>query len=1010
VHDFLATSEQREWLAQQFDELPSEHIVVAPSAWAEERRYLPASVTSLPGPYRFDVVPYLREVLDCLSIDSPIREVVIQKGAQIGATVGVLENAIGYFIDHVRCAPCMLVTADAELAKLRMDSYVIPMLQSSGLDHLITSHDEMSHRKSGKALWISTPIPTPAGFRPIGDIQPGDTVYGADGTPVRVDCVSLVHERECYEVAFANGDVIVASDDHKWLVRTTHGCTDECRIYTTAEMHRSGSQKGIEHSFRVDVPSAVSGTPSDLPIAPYTLGAWLGDGSSRGANIAIGDAGLGVLRRIEQDGYETRQWTTSLGKCAVFGLYVPGCDGKGTDNFYSRLRRLSLIGNKHIPDSYLHASCEQRLDLLCGLMDTDGTCSTNGACQITQKNERLAREIWSLANSLGFKASWRSRSARAQTGAPMTVFVVAFYADVKRPVFTLPYKLERLKASLASRSSVNAIVRIDPVGKRLVKCIGVDHPKHLFVCGRGYIPTHNTDKKLEWKGGGFLIPFGAQSANKLRSISIQMLLRDEIDGWPDIVGKDGDPLKLVGDRTAAYELSRKILDISTPTVKGSSKIEKRFAAGDQRYYFVCCLKCGFPQRLRWRSLEEGGVITGIVWETESGRLVQESVRWCCSNCHAAHTNDDKTRLLSPAHGAEWRPTAISSSPFLRSYHLSALYSPVGMQSWGSCVAKWLDAWDSERNRPRDTRQLQVFYNNVLGDPFEIRGERVRFEAVSGHRRSWYLYCTPDDPTTLPNLIPNTTCMRYCGSPVLFLTATVDVHSDNLKVAVWGWCRDRRVLLLDYFTFEGDTEQMEAPPWKALRSLIEDKSYESDDGHAYALGITLVDSGYRTDLVYRFCAEYESGVFPVKGREVSPRNQRDKEFSEFTTPTGQRAYGITVDFYKDRWSAALKVEWDPSLGIQPVGHFNAPQNATDKQLRELTAETKVARVDARTGERIGWEWRRPSGAANELWDLLVYGNAAVDLVAWHYCRDQLELEQTNWPAFWDAMVADVTGSG
>jgi phage terminase large subunit GpA-like protein len=669
VHDFAPTPDQREWLAQQFDELPSEHIVVAPSAWAEERRYLPASVTSLPGPYRFDVVPYLREVLDCLSIDSPIREVVIQKGAQIGATVGVLENAIGYFIDHVRCAPCMLVTADAELAKLRMDSYVIPMLQSSRLDHLITSHDELSDRKSGK-----------------------------------------------------------------------------------------------------------------------------------------------------------------------------------------------------------------------------------------------------------------------------------------------------------------------------------------------------TEKKLEWKGGGFLIPFGAQSANKLRSISIQMLLRDEIDGWPDVVGKDGDPLKLVGDRTAAYELSRKILDISTPTVKGSSKIEKRFAAGDQRYYFVCCLKCGFPQRLRWRSLEEGGVVTGIVWETESGRLVQESVRWCCSNCHAAHTNDDKTRLLSPAHGAEWRPTAVSSSPSLRSYHLSALYSPVGMQSWASCVAKWLDAWDPERNRPRDTRQLQVFYNNVLGDPFEIRGERVRFEAVSGHRRSWYLYCTPDDPTTLPNLIPNTACVRYCGSPVLFLTATVDVHSDNLKVAVWGWCRDRRVLLLDYFTFEGDTEQMEAPPWKALRSLIEDKRYESDDGRAYALGITLIDSGYRTDLVYRFCAEYDAGVFPVKGREVSPRNQRDKEFSEFTTPTGQRAYGITVDFYKDRWSAALKVEWDASLGIQPVGHFNAPQNATDKQLRELTAETKVARVDARTGERIGWEWRRPSGAANELWDLLVYGNAAVDLVAWHYCRDQLELEQTNWPAFWDAMVADVTGSG
>lgn len=658
MRDELATDDQSDWLSAQFDDLPDQHVVVRPSVWAEERRYLPASVTSLPGQYRFDVAPYLREILDCLSIDSPVREIVIMKGAQVGATVGVLENAIGYFIDHVKSAPCMLITADAELAKLRLDSYIVPMLKHSELDHLIKSSDEKNGRKTGR-----------------------------------------------------------------------------------------------------------------------------------------------------------------------------------------------------------------------------------------------------------------------------------------------------------------------------------------------------TEKKLEWVGGGFLIPFGAQNANKLRSASIQMMLRDEIDGWPDVVGKDGDPLKLSGDRTAAYESSRKILDISTPLIKGHSKVERRFLQGDQRYYFVCCLGCGHAQRLRWRTRDEDGVITGLTWETtESDRhIIPESVRYVCERCHHAHINDDKERLLSPAYGAEWRPTAVPSYPGIRSYQLSALYSPVGMQSWHACAQKWVEAWDDEHNKPRDMRQLQVFYNNVLGVPFEMRGERVRLEQVSSHRRDWLTFGT----------INNRACALYCGSPVLCVVCSVDVHADNLAVSVWGWCRDRRVVLIEYERYKGDTEQLDDPgTWLRLAELIESTEWEADDGRRYSISVTMIDSGYRADTVYRFCAEYDGGVYPCKGQATSPKSRGDREFSEFTTPMGTRGYGITVDFYKDRWSAALRRETNPEEPLQPPTFFNAPSDISDKQLKELTVEVKSERKDARTGEQIGWEWHRPSGAPNELWDLLVYANAALDLIAWDYCCNQLELEAVNWPTFYDAMSANL----
>ena len=91
-------AEQRDWLADQFESLTSKLTIIKPSEWAEEKRYLPPSVTPLPGFYRFEVAPYMREPLDCLSIDSPIRHIAFMKGVQLGATSGLIENGIGYFI------------------------------------------------------------------------------------------------------------------------------------------------------------------------------------------------------------------------------------------------------------------------------------------------------------------------------------------------------------------------------------------------------------------------------------------------------------------------------------------------------------------------------------------------------------------------------------------------------------------------------------------------------------------------------------------------------------------------------------------------------------------------------------------------------------------------------------------------------------------------------------------------------------------------------------------------
>ena len=125
----------------------------------------------------------------------------------------------------------------------------------------------------------------------------------------------------------------------------------------------------------------------------------------------------------------------------------------------------------------------------------------------------------------------------------------------------------------------------------------------------------------------------------------------------------------------------------------------------------------------------------------------------------------------------------------------------------------------------------------------------------------------------------------------------------------------------------------------------------------------------------------------------------KEFAPMKTSLGVQAYLVTVDLYKDRWYGALKRGWNRTETM-PRGHFNAPQDITDKQLKELTAETKRLLKDPLTNKIVGVEWHRPHGVANELWDCLVGANAAVDIVAYQLCIEYFDLEVINWGQFWD----------
>lgn len=507
--------------------------------------------------------------------------------------------------------------------------------------------------------------------------------------------------------------------------------------------------------------------------------------------------------------------------------------------------------------------------------------------------------------------------------------------------------------------------------------------------------TGKTANHLQWEGGGYMVPFGAKNADKMRAYSIAVMLKDEIDAWPEVVGKDGDPDKLSDGRLKGYWERRKIFRGSTPTILGVSKIQKQYLRGDQREYNVLCRSCSFPQVLRWEKInKETGIIGGFVWETENDVLQIDSVRYCCQNCGHEHYEYDKDRLFSPEYGAEWVPTANPVEPNIRSYHLPAMYSPIGMAPWYSLVSDYIEAWDVKERKVKDIGKYQVFYNNVLAEPFEIVGSKIQFVAVSAHRRVVYKL----------GEIPNKYAIKYSGSHILFLMCQIDVHKNNLAVSVLGFTRDMRCYVIDYWRFEtekgyDDCSDINNPVWGRVRDLIEETEYIADDGKKYKIIMTVIDAGWSNETVTSFCADYGSGVYPILGRDRPSKNQTIKEFAQFKTQAGTIGYRIIVDHYKDRMAPILRREWHEDSGTQKPYHFNAPVDITDKQLKELTRESKREKTDPTTGVKT-YYWYRPGNVPNELWDLINYGYASVEILAWSICIEHFELETIDWLQFWN----------
>jgi phage terminase large subunit GpA-like protein len=502
------------------------------------------------------------------------------------------------------------------------------------------------------------------------------------------------------------------------------------------------------------------------------------------------------------------------------------------------------------------------------------------------------------------------------------------------------------------------------------------------------------DKALSktFKGGGALEMGSLQSPSDLASDSIQIAIADEVDRAPEqLTSGEGNFLRVLAGRLEAFLWKAKLLSFSTPTTWDTSLIWREFKLGDQREYFVPCKHCGHMFFMEFKHL---------VPEFEKDTGLLETAWLKCPECGGRHVNSDKTWMLAPENGAEWRPQAVPSMKYHRSYHISKMMVPVGLATWTNIYQEYLNA--------KAAGDMAPFFNLQLGLPYKPKGTRPNHNIVM-EQRGAYL-------------------SREIPEGVLFLTCAMDVQRGSktdpdkpprLEMEILGHGQEFRTWGIEYKIFTGRIwridkktgEAVEVPggaaeaekidkelyeveydlgidnPYKGAWAefhdwAVENFTYTRKDGMKFTPLIVFIDSGDGDTMqsVYSFCQRPEwRNTFPIKGTSVIRRKKKGEDSDEvddnsmvkyrpYREPgTGEiKYYTISTWHYKAHLFNNLSVKRQPFDPQAP--HFcDFPQDYTETYFKQLTAN-----------ERHPDGSYHPVGDAHEALDVRVYGLCAADV--------------------------------
>lgn len=360
----------------------------------------------------------------------------------------------------------------------------------------------------GKALPNSTKIPTPLGWREVGEVRVGDYLFDALGKPTKVTGVFPQGKKEVWKVHFKDGRKAKSSPDHLWSYNTCRQrqkSKDERKFFTKTLKDIAAEELMSGLGYRILVPQhrAVEYGEKKLPIPPYVLGLAIGDGSFRQHDNNKSfqfSSETDELPRVIADtmGYTLKR-NSEHNYTWYFGSQKPSGGRKQNiwvEDFLRELPELinTTSANKYIPEMYLYSSIEQRLDLLNGLLDSDGTVDKKGRVGFFTSSAKLRDNVTELASSLGYFVTVSEDNHRENinyivriTGTP----------ELKNKLFKLARKRERMEdwcnnGNRKERNTHNPIVDIVNLGyEEDMTCFMVDNEEHLFLT-EDFIVTHNS--------------------------------------------------------------------------------------------------------------------------------------------------------------------------------------------------------------------------------------------------------------------------------------------------------------------------------------------------------------------------------------------------------------------------------------------------------------------------------------------------------------------------------------
>lgn len=339
----------------------------------------------------------------------------------------------------------------------------------------------------GKGHPLNTEVPTPDGLRKWGDLEPGDLVFGSNGHPTEVVDVYDRGVLPAFRVTFRDGSSVVTDAEHLWTVRDhAHRRTSrEVRTLSTSEIADHGLKHGRANRWAIPVSGTL--TPdAELPIGPYTLGALLANGYLSHTSPVLTTPDEHVAERVRAEHEVTRATVDETKWCPRFivrgvqkHIRVMGLDVASADKF--------------IPRRYLEAGTAQRLALLHGLMDNDGSsrAERRAVCYHTT-SPRLADDVSELVCSLGGTASVRCYNrVQPTSGEDYENIVVNILMPSDAPALSTPRK-NRAGGPRRTFEPRRTIVAVERVEDQEIRCIRVAAPDSLYQVTRHHIVTHNT--------------------------------------------------------------------------------------------------------------------------------------------------------------------------------------------------------------------------------------------------------------------------------------------------------------------------------------------------------------------------------------------------------------------------------------------------------------------------------------------------------------------------------------